>query len=371
MVEEDSPVAHPDDGLRFAHFAGLFAPDDKSFEASLWRLGTALFDEPVERLGDEVNSEIKNAVRGLTFKTAVSDWLASTVSPAVTDDLAKEGNATDARRVFIMLTGHQVSRATEAAMDANNLHLAMLVSQAGGDATFKTHLQKQLDVWKADGADAHMDISYCKVLALLAGLTHLPRGQLASQAGQNVALTEGLDWKRAFGLYLWFTTSLEHNIEFAMDLFQAAVDERGAGSPKVLPWYAENPDKAKGLIAHPNLTKTATDALMELLQFNLDRSYDLTTVFRPTGFSPSPLDYRLPWHLSTLMTVVMRLANFKDREEHGRGGNDPDAPTLEEGIFGTSVQAQSITLNYALQLEYLGRREDALFVLLHLEQSEG
>lgn len=359
LDEEGGPVVSPAEDLRFSNFASLFPPDNKSFEASMWRLGAALFDPPVDRLGEEVHGEIKAAVRGLTFKSAISEWLESTVSPAVTEDLAKETAATDARRVFLMLTGHQVTRATEAAMEANDINLAMLVSQAGGDRRFKELLATQLESWQKDGAEALIDPSYTKVMALLAGL-------IALRTGSAAGLTANLDWKRVLGLYLWYTSSLEEPVGDAILRFQEAVEE---GQVVVQPWYTEDPTKAKDLVWKPRLPATPTDGLLGLMQLCMDQSYNLTKVLSPTGFSPSPLDYRLPWHLSMLMTQVMSITNFKDRDEHDRGGNE--GTTLDEGSVGISHTSQVITLNYAMQLEYLGLKEQALFVLLHLEEPAG
>ncbi|KAG8897172.1 hypothetical protein FRC00_004705 [Tulasnella sp. 408] len=82
------------------------------------------------------------------------------------------------------------------------------------------------------------------------------------------------------------------------------------------------------------------------------------------------MDYRLPWHLYILLATVLRKRDFGDRAEIGRG-NLEEEDEMENAPLGTSVLAQSVTLSYASQLEYIGEKEKALFVLLHLEQAEG
>ncbi|KAG8907639.1 hypothetical protein FRB99_003101 [Tulasnella sp. 403] len=355
-VDEDNvPVAIPNANLRFADYAGLFSGDDRSHEAMVWRLGAALFDARRTFLAENVTYEVETVVKTVRAKAALSDWLATSVSPAVEEDLRRESLATDARRALIMLTGHQVERASETAMNGGDLSLAMLIASTGGDEASRGYLLKQLEVWRKQNADAFIDPAYRCVMGLLAGRPNV------GEVGVD-------DWKRAFGLCLWYGTALEESGEEALQLYTERFEGEEGVVPRPTPWYKESGSTAKGLQWTKRTEISAYDALYQLMRLSVDKTFALEDVLVPEGYFPSPFDHRLPWHLYVLLSSIMRVRDFQDRLEIGRGGNGDD---LNEGVMGTSVRAQSLTVRYASQLEYLGRIEEAIFVLLHLEQPEG
>lgn len=364
-VDEDGvPVAVPRPEVRFGDYCKMFESEDRSMEASLWRLGAALFDHIDIQLKDDVSWDIRKTVEGLRYKTSLSDWLEKTVEPAVKRDLALQDHGTAARRAFAMLTGHQVEQATETAMNAGDLNLAALISQAGGDDVFKGFLVMQLNQWKDGEMDAFMDPAYWNVVALLAGLHQTPDRSTGSRQPPDRNLFASLDWKRVFGLHLWYGTSLEDTHETAL---QQALSTGPGLKPR--PWYVEEPPKSQRLWKVGSGQATE-DGLFHLIRLPMDPTLQLDVALNPRGFSPSPMDYRLPWHLYILLATVLRKRDFGDRAEIGRG-NMEDEDEMESAPLGTSVLAQSVTLSYASQLEYIGEKEKALFVLLHLEQAEG
>ncbi|KAG8988968.1 hypothetical protein FRB90_002464, partial [Tulasnella sp. 427] len=362
--DDGVPVAVPKPDVRFGDYCKMFESEDRSMEASLWRLGAALFDPIDIQLKDDVSYDIRKTVEGLRYKTSLSDWLEKTVEPSVKRDLALQDHASGARRAFTMLTGHQVEQATETALNTGDLNLAMLISQAGGNDVFKSFLVTQLEQWKEGEMNSFMDPAYWNVVALLAGLHQTPVRSTGSRAAPDRDLFASLDWKRVFGLHLWYGTSLEDSHEAALQ--QALTTAPGL---KPRPWYEEEPPKSQRLWKVASKAGTE-DGLFQLIRLPMEPALQLDVVLSPRGFSPSPLDYRLPWHLYILLAVVLRQRDFGDRAEIGRG-NMEDQDEMDNAPLGTSVLAQSVTLSYASQLESIGEKEKALFVLLHLEQAEG
>lgn len=175
--------------LDMRKFASLFG-SDSSFEACVWRLAAALFDP--------IDSPLSHVKR----KLAVSRWLSEVVSPDVEHELLSTpaGPAT----VYKLLSGNQIERAVNAAIDAGDLRLATLVSQVGHD--LRQEMQAQLDDWRESRADALMSDDYRRLYALMAG---------------EVDGT-GLEWLRVFGLHLWYASDAEDPVEVAVKSFASS-----------------------------------------------------------------------------------------------------------------------------------------------------
>jgi nuclear pore complex protein Nup98-Nup96 len=167
----------------------------------------------------------------------------------------------------------------------------------------------------------------------------------------------GLDWKRAFGLHFWFAAPFEAGLAEGLRRYEDALQTQHApASP--LPWYLERPSLAKDSTRWQTPRGTQ-DALFLLLNLQADTATPLESALNPSTFGPTPLDYRLPWHLYTVLALAMRTRDFADRQlaEHG-----------EE--LGSSASANALTANYAWGLEQMGLWDQAAFVLLHLDVPE-
>lgn len=189
-----SPIEPDDDGipfaapspsaLNFASFASLFPSTDRSYEASIFRLGEALFDEIDLHLGASITVDIRNRVTALRRKAALSAWLEDAVVPALEADLRSNPSAGSASMAFTLLTGNQVEKAAAVAMDGGYLKLATLISQAGGDFDFREDLKEQLQIWKDERIDVHIDEGVRTVYALLAGVVDEIEGSRGGGFGE-------------------------------------------------------------------------------------------------------------------------------------------------------------------------------------------
>ncbi|KAH7106248.1 nuclear protein 96-domain-containing protein [Auriculariales sp. MPI-PUGE-AT-0066] len=340
----DVPFASPNKSLRFRNFASLFAGDDKSNDALLWRLLVALFDEIPLRLPQGLGAAVREKAQALCRRQALSDWLESAVA-SVVDSEAQTG--TVALRIFSLLTGNQVGRAATLAADNGNLHLANLIAQHGSDPNVTDDLAHQLSIWTEQRAAAHMDPSLLRIYALLSGETDKLPGSRSSERLESVPaidVTGTLDWKRAFGLRLWYSNgATTHDAALALEEYESF-------------WAQEK--KAAPLRAGER------DAAYELIRAALRPDIPLDTVLVPRTFAGSPLDFRMTWHVYIMLSRVLKQRDFADRQAVDIADDDFD-------VVGHSPTADLVTSAYALQLESVGLYSEAVFVLLHLEAPTG
>ncbi|ESK88082.1 nucleoporin nup189 [Moniliophthora roreri MCA 2997] len=365
------PFATPSpSSLNFSSFVALFPPTEHSFAATLFRLGEALFDDmDIEFRGEP---DVRNAIRLVTRKARVSRWLEDTVLPVISNP---SPSATALTQIFTLLTANQISRACEVASDAGYIKLATLISQSGGDIEFKEDLQEQLRIWTEEKADALIDEGVRRIYTLLAG-----------QVDGGVDILKGLDWKRTFGVFLWFSEPEDASIRDVFDAYNAMALESGhAGIARPVPWYIENPQRSGserwrlpspvsislltstiGTGSQPPSPPTAPDAHFSLLHLHSNPSLSLSQspLLRPHSFGPSPVDFALPWHLYIILSRVLRARDFGDRSVV-RHAED------SESVEGHSPSADLLANSYALQLEQMGLIQEATFVLLHIEGSIG
>ncbi|EIN08184.1 hypothetical protein PUNSTDRAFT_102949 [Punctularia strigosozonata HHB-11173 SS5] len=365
---EGVPFASPSRSLNFASICSLYAPQDRSWEASLFRLGHALFDEMDLHLPDSAPPDVRKRIEGIRRKAALSAWLEEAVSPAVDADLRANFAASAASAAFTHLSGNQIEKACDAAMDGGNLHLASLIAQSGGDAEFRIDLQEQLRVWREQKVDVHMDEHVRKLYALLAGIVEVLEGSNGKgiERCPDINVADGLDWKRTFGLYLWHGMPLDASVAEVYEAYDEIAHDASAQIAPPQPWYSESspPTTSRWNLPAPQLP---SDALYSLIRLFAIPSCSLSDVLNPLSFGPSPVDYSFPWHLYILFSRCLRLRDFADRGDPGPPGDETEGEEVE----GHSPTADLLASSYAHQLEQRGMLQDAAFVLMHIEGSAG
>ena len=104
--------------------------------------------------------------------------------------------------VIALLSGNKRLEAAEVAHVHSDHNLAMLIAMASGpNSTSGLLLQGQLERWQEGRADKFMEFKRLKIYSLLSGHPVWPGTDL------TVNTCDGLDWKRAFGLHLWYLVS--------------------------------------------------------------------------------------------------------------------------------------------------------------------
>ncbi|KAH8926737.1 Nucleoporin2-domain-containing protein [Atractiella rhizophila] len=346
---EGIPQAIPRSSLRFADLASQFPRDDRSHKAIVYRLCEVLFDE-VDLGCTPKDRDVLSHILAHKRRDGFSHWLEHTVAKDVEDSLPSS-SARDSHyaRIFALLTGFQVDRACQSSLDAKNLRLATLLSQIGGDETFRNDIALQLSTWKQDQVDPHIPTDLRKIYELLDGNTHI----IPNIRGEEVSMTNGLDWKRVFGLHFWYGVHCA-DIGSALSSYTQST-KRVGGATKPLPWYIDSASK----------THSVHDSIYELLQLFCSVDYPLEAALSPRSYGPDALDYSIPWHLYVVFSRALHIRDLDDREE-----TIPIEYQNGDAVEGHSHRADRITLSYASQLELHGAWKWAIFVLLHLELPE-
>ncbi|CAA7267293.1 unnamed protein product [Cyclocybe aegerita] len=434
--------ASSSDPLNFSSFVSLFPSTEGSNPAPVFKLGSALFDPLDLHLGraksnigvmngTAITPDLRNRVRILRRKSALSKWLEEAVKTSVDGDLRTQANGsnvkyTAADAAFTHLTGHQVSEACSASADGGYLKLSTLISQAGGDEQYKDDILAQLDIWRSEklspGSNSSLASSQnglvgrgvWRVYKLLGGQLHQEEGEERTEDD----VCAGLDWKRAFGLFLWYGSSVDASISDVVNTYQRILllNSRGEPGPNSIArpipkWAARKSDQLPlgasrlGLfIGSTPQENTPDDPLYALIRLHADPALSLSNALNPLSFAPSGLDWGVAmcWHLYIILSRVMRVRDFADRtdaivrsnkEKNSSGtktkprsslingfGSGRGAGVTEEGneataedlrADGHSPTADLLASSYAFELESWGMIQEAAFVLLHIEGGIG
>lgn len=374
FVEENGvPRAAPQSLLRFHDFASLFEAGDRRQEACIWRLGSALFDDIDLGLPDTAPQTLRQEASDLRRKAALSQWLKMTVSPtAEADARGYQAQERVEATIFSHLTCHDMEKATLAAMSAHEFHLATLLAQLPGDQGMREDLQEQLLTWRDEGVYSLLSEDMRKLYELLAGNVTFADGAGGAASGDkagDMLLADSLDWKRAFGLHLWYGILLEEPLQKAVRTYDAATASAFAPLP-LPPYLAEDtsyPSAQARSLAESG--KHAKDTLYQLLKVYSEPEYLLEDAILPTGHSKSSTSYRLTWQLYQLLARVLGVRDFCDRDEEV----ESTAVMNDELMLVTkcnSARADKLTLDLASQLESGRHLQWAVFVLLYLELPE-
>ncbi|RUS87265.1 hypothetical protein EGW08_004945 [Elysia chlorotica] len=268
-------------------------------------------------------------------REAVSKWLAETSACKVAEEMeACPLNSPEAhlRAVFSKLTVREVSSACKLAQRAGDYRLALLLAQIIGGPITRQMLAMQLESWAEQGAIEFITELRQKVYCLLAG-------QLVWQSQETQINTcEGLDWKRAFAMHLWYKSaanaSVQHSLKQYQHGFQGTKHSKAYCAAPLPPYLEEEKEEAAE-------NEHIYDTTYHLLCLYADRTHGLEALLSPISSSPAHLDFRLSWQLSQVLLAL-------------------DYRHLP------ASKADSLHESFASQLETLGMWHWAAFVLLHL-----
>ncbi|KZT33716.1 hypothetical protein SISSUDRAFT_1122717 [Sistotremastrum suecicum HHB10207 ss-3] len=348
-IDQGIPSASALQSLRFNDFASIFPTSDTSPEANLWRLGVALFDE-LDLLDPNVSVQVFQRIYQIRRKDAVSQWLEGACRSAVDSDFGSlRGSGNVAKQILTLLTGNQVERAVELAVDGKFVQLSTLLSQSG-DATFRDSLRDQITIWREQRVNAHISPEVLTLYELLAGMT----------------IAEGargpLDWKRAFGLRLWFgdTLDVDAGLVDVVEEYERLAENSSCPSPT--PWYIESPPSSPlaRTLRRPSSTISVLDAQFLMIKLFTDPSLSFDELLSPLPYSPSPLDSRLPFFMYILLSGILPDRDISDRQTSSAGA-----------VRGSSMIAGQVIEGYATMLENVDSIKEAAFVLMFLESGAG
>lgn len=373
--------------LDFADLANAVAIDSPAGtrEQQAWQLLSILFDE-VDEVPSDMTPEAFDQQKERYRKDKLSEFWESLVYP---DSKEHAQHATSAEeKAIAYLSGHNVPDACHALLSGIDLRLATMVAQIGGDLVMRRDMTSQIEEWRRLDVLSEMEEPIRALYELISGNCAQSEGK--TQDGRenkastfSIAARFGLDWRRAFGLRLWYGILAEEPIELAVAQFADAIRD-GTEEVKPIPWFVE--EKVDMGWNDPE-AQDREDILWGILKLYASSKMDLPAnvedVLAPENTSGHPLNARLSFQLFQFFK-----SRYNDKEE------DPERqvgmPTVRNGdglrqSFMSSTASTAdrdqqseqplielgdkLTLTYAASLHTPEFWTTAVFVYTHLSSA--
>jgi nuclear pore complex protein Nup98-Nup96 len=318
-------------------------------EVQTWKLARDLWDRiPLDHTIMNYTPEQFQLIEIALRRTRVSQWLKGAVESTVTSELAKAGKV-GIDKVFLNLTGNRVANSIEECFKNSDFRLACILSQLpspiavstpgglicpsgipgrqGMDRNTLNDLVHQINYWDESKTAKLVDRKYLAVWTLLSG---------AVQKWDESIFQPGMDWKRTFGLFFWYSDG--GNLSLASSIAQ----------------YAGNLDSVTNPLSRYN--PKLYDLAYHLLQLSSNPEQSLEEALDPLTHTKSPLDYRISWTMGMILTKISNVKQFKDVMLDSVFGDD-----IEEADSRSATQ-DTQALHFISQLLAAGSWKWAIFV---------
>ncbi|KAI0133502.1 nucleoporin autopeptidase [Xylariales sp. AK1849] len=307
-------------------------------EKLVWELASALFDSikvPIELQNDP------DAVEKLRRESLSAFW------ERMVQDESNKGTTmagSSEEKALAALAGHRVAEACKHLLDGKNYRLATLISLIGTGDDVKKDMREQVREWQDANVLSEFSEPIRALYEMLSGNVCVCEGTKGGPSENRlesfvISRKFGLNWKQAFGLRLWYGTTVEDIIADAVEKYKDDFEQDKEQRP--LAWFIES---GIGSIWNDPKEDEREDLLWGLLQLYSNKRADLESVLRPENSQLSPLDYRLSWQLGQALTATGKVSFGNQAEE----------------------KADAATISFAAQLTNEGSWLEAAFVLLHL-----
>ncbi|KAH9862595.1 hypothetical protein IAQ61_010013 [Plenodomus lingam] len=384
FVSNGTPVARLQTDpapIEFSDMAKAVAIDTKAgvHEQQAWRLLSLLYDD-----ADKIPDGMKHEYLETHKKERLSDFWKT----LVWDDAQKHASeaASLEERAIAYLSCNDVADACHALLEGFDLRLATMVAQIGGDSSMRQSMVTQIEEWRRLDVLSEMEDPHRALYELVSGNCAQAEGKLGA-GRENKASTFGissrfaLDWRRAFGLRLWYGIMTDEPIELAIAQFADAIAD-GKEDVKPVPWFVQDGiDMGWGNAK----ARDCEDLLWGILKLyaasRMELVANIEDVLAPENVSGHPLNARLSFQLFQLF----RSRQDDDRESPERKVGMPTVRGDSEGhrnsflssatpAEGTDSQAEDpltemgdkITLTYAASLHTAEHWTTAIWVYTHL-----
>ena len=350
-------------GFAFAHFAALIEGDDPQqvHERLVWRLASCLFD-PLDSTyppgaDERTQTYIDNRVR----KERLSAFWQSLVRAQAMLQVRKAESKEEEAVAY--LCGHEIADACGALLQGRDFRLATLVAEVGGDETMRRDMRDQLNEWRRLKMLSEFSEPVRVIYELLAGNTSVCEGytgQLEDRAQPIVISARfDLDWRRAFGLRLWYGIQDEEPAQNAVFKYLEDLENHQEGRALPVPWFVEERIRPLWDDAKHEEREDLLWGLLKVFSGCMEGSdrFALEDIIMPENHQLSPVDFRLAWQLYHMLQKL-QLADFRP------AGVDAN------GIEIPSPKVDQLTADFAWQLEAGGQWVWALFVSMHVLDSD-
>ena len=314
---------------------------DSDYEKSVWQLASILFDEQdPETYG--VPAAHKDIYDHRIRKDHLVDFWEQLCGSSAKKAAHEATTAED--RAIAYLSAHKVVDACEALVQGKDFRLATLIAQIGGDEVMREDISTQIQAWRDLTVLSEMTEPIRTLYSLVAGEVckcEAKKGPLEDRVSEIIISERfNLDWRRAFGMRLFYAILVEEPIEAAVVKFANDIQSDEPKKP-ILPLEEDDPagfereDILWGLLKLYAASKSALP------------TPSISEIFAPRITTGNPLDTRLSFQLYHAFTPRF-----------------PQAPASDP------VQADAFAWTFASQLNSAGEWMWALFAILHLSQAE-
>ena len=325
----------------FKNIASLVQPPSQ-YEQSVWELASILFDDQnPEAYG--VPATHKAIYDHRIRKDRLINFWKRQCQETATKAVSAAPNAEE--RAIAHLSANNVVEACDALVQGKDFRLATLVAQIGGDQIMRDDVTAQITKWRELNVLSEITDPIRALYSLLAGDTCVCEGKKgpSEDRARTFVISErfNLDWKRAFGLRLFYAILAEDTIEDAVVKYEH--DLQSEEGKKPVPWFVEQTKDAPW--DDPKAAQRE-DILWGLLKIYATSKSALPTsslagILAPENITGNPIDARLSFQLYHAIT-----ARF---------------PAISE-----PSRADYLAQTFAAQLDSAGEWYWALFSLLHL-----
>ncbi|KAJ1939132.1 hypothetical protein FBU59_004224, partial [Linderina macrospora] len=319
-------------------------------ESRILELAAVLFDDlPPEDNQDELSREQLASVQAIRRRQGLTRWLMSAVHESVGQDLVQAGEcpSRSAASAFALLSGNKIAAACLGAIAYRDYRLATLISQCGSgavggggsDAQFQEFLRMQFNRLEEVGDRDAFPSSYRRVYELLSGNVEWEAAPANSSSSPGSYVSQGLDWKRVFGMTLWYAQTPADPISGAVRQYERMFMEGSLSSGVAVPspvapplpsWLLHGDEhralRASALYefeqADTSLATRATalarngvwDVAFQLLKLYSEPTMALDRALLSESFTAARGDSRLAAVLAWLLSAVGQCRGFDDAQ---------------------------------------------------------
>jgi nuclear pore complex protein Nup98-Nup96 len=279
-------------------------------EQSAWQLASILFGDLSDSIPPVSGPVAAQALKSQVRKEKLSEFWQSLVQQEV--ETAAQFGRSPEEKAFLYLTGGNIPEACAALLSGVNFHLAQMISQLPGDQTFRDTLNNQIEIWRKRSDWPEMNDAIRALYEILSGEVCECRG-LSITGQENKASSFKFstryryDWRRAFGLRLWYGTLRGDDIAQAvLDYSKDLAEFHESAMPA--PWFLLRLEDQGWADPEPNSREDVLWSLLKLYTNQVEIQgtespvlTNIETMFAPESISGYPYDARLSFQLlSTL-----------------------------------------------------------------------
>ncbi|KAL8736465.1 MAG: hypothetical protein Q9166_000257 [cf. Caloplaca sp. 2 TL-2023] len=336
VLDQGIPSATPRQ-IPFKELASTVESSSR-IEKSVWDLASILFDE--------LNSVDFGSAQAPKYEYRVRKDLLSDFWSSICTEKAQKAvtSATSAEeRAIAHLTANDIVKACEVLVEAKDFRLATLIAQLPADQIMAEDMASQIKEWRDLCVLSEMTEPVRALYELCSGdvcICEGTKGPIEDQARTFVISQRfGLDWKRAFGLRLWYATRTEESIEAAVKLYHDNINNDEPAKPL--------PDFVEGTSEHDNEGEDIHWGLLKLFAASKDAipSPPLADIVMPRNLADNPVDSRFSFQLYNALSHLFPHSTDQTKVDH-------------------------LSFDFASQLESQGEWLWSIFVLLHLSDPD-